>query len=86
MQIVNGWNNITANNGGVTIGATNALVTPKATWNLNYYTGPSNYETQKGYRNLFDTTLLLTPVRQVQCLYQLRLRTEPRRNYRHSAH
>jgi hypothetical protein len=61
VQVVNGWNNITANNGGVTIGLTNALVTPKATWNLNYYTGPSNNATQKGYRNLFDTTLLLTP-------------------------
>ena len=43
---------------------------PKYTWNLNYYIGPENsglpprttdYGTQKGYRNLFDTTLLLTP-------------------------
>jgi hypothetical protein len=28
---------------------------------LNYYVGPSNFNTQKGYRNLIDTTLLLTP-------------------------
>ncbi len=34
---------------------------PKFTWNTNYYTGPENYNSQKGYRNLFDTTLLLTP-------------------------
>jgi hypothetical protein len=61
VQIVNGWNNVTSNNGGVTIGLTNALVKPKYTWNLNYYTGPSNANTQKGYRNLIDTTLLLTP-------------------------
>jgi len=61
VQVVNGWNNVTANNGGVTIGVTNALVKPKYTWNVNYYTGPSNASTQKGYRNLFDTTLLLTP-------------------------
>jgi Putative beta-barrel porin-2, OmpL-like. bbp2 len=61
LQIVNGWNNVTSNNGGVTIGLTNALVKPKYTWNLNYYTGPSNANTQKGYRNLIDTTLLLTP-------------------------
>ena len=61
LQVVNGWNNVTSNNGGVTIGLTNALVKPKYTWNVNYYTGPSNTDTQKGYRNLFDTTLLLTP-------------------------
>lgn len=61
VQVVNGWNNVTSNNGGVTIGLTNALVKPKYTWNLNYYTGPSNTSTQNGYRNLVDTTLLLTP-------------------------
>jgi hypothetical protein len=61
VRVVNGWNNVTANNGGVTIGLTSALVKPKYTWNVNYYTGPSNAETEKGYRNLIDTTLLLTP-------------------------
>jgi len=61
VQVVNGWNNVTSNNGGVTIGLTNALVKPKYTWSLNYYTGPSNTNTQNGYRNLIDTTLLLTP-------------------------
>jgi hypothetical protein len=61
VQVVNGWNNVTTNNGGVTIGLTNSLVLPKFTWNTNYYTGPSNANTQKGYRNLIDTTLLLTP-------------------------
>jgi hypothetical protein len=61
VQVVNGWNNVVANNGGVTIGVTNALVKPKYTWNANYYGGPSNANTQSGYRNLFDTTLLLTP-------------------------
>lgn len=61
VQVVNGWNNVTTNNGGVTIGLTNAFVKPKYTWNLNVYSGPSNANTQKGYRNLIDTTLLLTP-------------------------
>jgi Putative beta-barrel porin-2, OmpL-like. bbp2 len=61
VQVVNGWNNVTANNGGVTIGLTNALAKPKYTWSLNYYTGPSNYSSQQGYRNLIDSTLLLTP-------------------------
>jgi hypothetical protein len=69
VQLVNGWNDVFANNGGVTVGLTSGLVKPKYTWNLNYYTGPSNtgieppdyLGTQKGYRNLIDTTLLLTP-------------------------
>lgn len=61
VQIVNGWNNITKDTGGVTVGLTSALVEPKYTWNLNVYTGPNNVPGQNGYRNVFDTTLLLTP-------------------------
>jgi Putative beta-barrel porin-2, OmpL-like. bbp2 len=69
VQVVNGWNNVADNNAGVTIGLTSALVKPKYTWNTNYYVGPENSGiyppsyagTQKGYRNLIDTTLLLTP-------------------------
>jgi Putative beta-barrel porin-2, OmpL-like. bbp2 len=61
LQVVNGWNNDVANNGGVTIGLTSALTKPKYAWALNYYTGPSNFDTQKGYRNLIDTTVTLTP-------------------------
>src|SRR4051812_37910721 len=54
-QLVNGWNNVVDNNGGVTVGLTSSVVKPKFTWNLNYYTGPENSGTQKGYRNLIDT-------------------------------
>jgi hypothetical protein len=61
VQVVNGWNDVVSNNGGVTVGLTSALTKPKYAWNLNYYTGPSNTNTQKGYRNLIDTTLVLTP-------------------------
>ncbi|MGA7884778.1 MAG: porin [Acidobacteriaceae bacterium] len=61
LQVVNGWNDVVANNGGVTIGLTSALTKPKYTWDLNFYTGPQNVDTEKGYRNLIDTTLLLTP-------------------------
>jgi hypothetical protein len=61
VQLVNGWNNVTDNNGGVTVGLTSSLVKPKFTWNTNYYTGPELFNSQKGYRNLIDTTLLLTP-------------------------
>jgi hypothetical protein len=60
LQVVNGWNDVVANNGGVTVGLTSALTRSKYTWDLNYYTGPQNYNTTKGYRNLIDSTLLLT--------------------------
>jgi hypothetical protein len=61
LQVVNGWNNDVDNNGGVTIGLTSLLTKPKYSWAVNYYTGPENFQTQKGYRNLIDTTLTLTP-------------------------
>lgn len=61
LQVVNGWNNVTKSNGGVTIGVTSAFVQPKFSWFVNYYTGPENVTTQKGYRNLIDTTLTLAP-------------------------
>ena len=61
VQLVNGWNKCVKSNGGLTGGFTNALVTRRYTWNLNLYTGPENSDAQKSYRNLIDTTLLLTP-------------------------
>jgi hypothetical protein len=61
LQVVNGWNDVVANNGGVTAGLTSALTEPKFGWALNYYTGPQNTDSQKGYRNLIDTTVTLTP-------------------------
>lgn len=65
VQVVNGWNNVIDNNGGVTIGLTSAVTRRKYGWALNYYTGPENADTQKGYRNLIDTTLTLTPVSKI---------------------
>ena len=61
VQVVNGWNNISKANGGVTVGLTSALTKTKYTWSADVYTGPENYGSQKGYRNLIDSTLLLTP-------------------------
>jgi len=60
-QVVNGWNNVEDNNSGKTIGLTGALVMKKFSWFTNYYAGPENAGTNSGWRNLFDTTLLLTP-------------------------
>jgi putative OmpL-like beta-barrel porin-2 len=62
VQVVNGWNNVsTTVNSGKTLGFVAALTTAKATWNINYYTGPANAGTNMGWLNLIDTTLLLTP-------------------------
>jgi len=61
VQVVNGWNNIIHDTGGVTVGVTNAYVNPKYTWYMNVYTGPSDSPGQNAYRNLVDTTVLLTP-------------------------
>jgi hypothetical protein len=60
-QLVNGWNNVSKSNGGVTGVFTSAYVKPKYTWDFNYIVGPENGNTSGGLRNLFDTTLLLTP-------------------------
>jgi Putative beta-barrel porin-2, OmpL-like. bbp2 len=61
VQLVNGWNNDVANNGGITVGLTCAYTKPRYVWNVNYYVGPSNLNTQNGHRNLIDNTLLLAP-------------------------
>jgi hypothetical protein len=60
-QVVNGWNNFSDNNSGKTLGFTGVYTKPKFVWSGNYYTGPENTGTNKGFRNLLDTTLLLTP-------------------------
>jgi hypothetical protein len=61
VQVVDGWNVVTKNNGWATIGLTSAYVRTKYTWNVNFYTGPENALPGHGYRNLVDTTVLLTP-------------------------
>jgi len=61
VQVVNGWNDIEDNNSGKTIGVTGVWTKPKFTLSGNYYTGPENTGTNKGFRNLIDATLLLTP-------------------------
>ncbi len=60
-QLVNGWNNVQDNNSGKTVGLTGALTTSKVTWSHTYYLGPEKPGTNRGYRRLYDTTLLLTP-------------------------
>lgn len=64
-QLVNGWNNLTDNNSGKTIGLTGAATSSKASWYLNYYYGPENGGTNVGKTSLIDTTLTLTPTGKV---------------------
>ncbi|HXN24709.1 MAG TPA: porin [Candidatus Dormibacteraeota bacterium] len=61
VQVVNGWNNVEDNNSGKTIGLTGTFTTKKFSWSNNYYGGPENPGTNKGWRHMYDTTLLLTP-------------------------
>jgi hypothetical protein len=61
LQLVNGWNNVSKSQGGVTGVFTNTYTKPKAAWAINYIVGPQNYGTTSGLRNLIDTTLTLTP-------------------------
>ncbi|MGA8029566.1 MAG: porin [Bryobacteraceae bacterium] len=65
VQVVNGWNNIVAPAGVnmTTVGLTSALTRKKYTWSNNYYVGPENTTIANinKNRNLYDTTLLLTP-------------------------
>jgi len=63
LQVINGWNAIVNPNGGnmQTVGLTGALAKKKFTWSNNYYVGPQYTSTSNQNRNLYDTTLLLTP-------------------------
>jgi len=59
--LVNGWNNVEDNNTGKTVILTGAFSGSKATWSNNYIVGPEKNNTNAGKRQLYDTTLLLTP-------------------------
>jgi Putative beta-barrel porin-2, OmpL-like. bbp2 len=61
IQLVNGWNDTEDNNSGKTIGVIANFTGKKVSWNNNYYTGPENAGTNKGFRNLYDTTVIFTP-------------------------
>ena len=77
IQVVNAWNMLWGNNDFKNVGITSALTKTKYTWSVNYYVGPNNLgTTTTGVRNLVDTTLLLTPKQQSECLHQRRLRPQ----------
>jgi hypothetical protein len=61
VQLVNGWNNIEDNNSGKTWVFTSTFANSKISWSNNYCVGPEKNNTNQGYRQLYDTTVLLTP-------------------------
>lgn len=63
VQVIQGWNNIFDNNTGKTVGVTGVQAKKHYTLSGNYYVGPENNNTNHGYRNLIDSTLLLTPAK-----------------------
>lgn len=62
VHLANGWNNVEDNNSGKTVGLMGIVTTSKFTWTQTYHVGPEKPETNQGYRHLYDTTLLVTPV------------------------
>ena len=60
-QLVNGWNNLVDNNSGKTLGFVGNVTEKKFTWSNTFYSGPENANTTKGWREMYDTVLLLTP-------------------------
>lgn len=63
LQIVDGWNEVVDLHGNnmQTVGLNAAVTRKKFTWTNNYYVGPQYTAITRGNRNLYDTTLLLTP-------------------------
>lgn len=63
VQVVNGWNAIIDpyGNNMQTIGITGVITRKKFTWSHNYYGGKQYTGSNNRARNLYDTTLLLTP-------------------------
>jgi hypothetical protein len=61
VQLVNGWNNVKDNNSGKTVGVVGNFTWKKVSWSNTYYTGPENNDTNKGFRQLYDTVILLSP-------------------------
>jgi len=63
VQVVDGWNQVVDQHGNnmQTVGLTGAITRKKFTWSHNYYVGPQWTGLNNRNRNLYDTTLLLTP-------------------------
>ena len=61
VQVLQGWNNISDNNGGKTWGFTANVTGSKVSWANTYLVGPEKNGTTEGNRHFFDTVLKFTP-------------------------
>jgi len=61
LALVNGWNNVEDNNTGKTFGFFGTLAGSRISWAQSYYGGPEKSHVNRGWRHLYDTTVLLTP-------------------------
>jgi len=61
VQVVNGWNSLGTNNSFQTVGLVGNFTFKKLTWSNDYYTGPQQEGPVRGYRQLYDTTVVLNP-------------------------
>jgi putative OmpL-like beta-barrel porin-2 len=61
VQLLNGWNDVRDNNAGKTLGLTSSLSRSKWTWSQAYLAGPEKPGTDVGLRQLYDSTVNLTP-------------------------
>jgi len=71
IQLVNGWNNIGDTNTGKTIGLTANVSGSRITWANVYYAGPEKPGFNRGWRHLYDTSVLVMPARRVSVYVNL---------------
>lgn len=61
LQIVNGWNDVRDNNSGKTLGINGGWTGKRVTWAGVYYAGPEKDRDNQGWRQLYDTTVVVRP-------------------------
>jgi putative OmpL-like beta-barrel porin-2 len=77
-QVVNGWNNVRDNNTSKTLGLTANLTWSRMSWTNVYYGGPEKTGTNQGWRQLYDTALLVMPRKPVIFYVNFDYAVEPR--------
>lgn len=70
-QAVTGWNLMRDNNSGKTFGFTSLNTLKKVVVSNNYYTGPENNNTNKGWRNFYDLAVTVTATDRISAYYNL---------------
>lgn len=69
--LVTGWNTVRDNNTGKTVGITSTGNFGKVTIANTYYTGPENTGTNRGWRNFYDSVVMVNPSSRVSMYVNL---------------